>query len=160
MHDRRLDISQMTHWHLASDEPVARTHPGAAGLGRPSVESVADVGLTSDELFGGSSFEQASRLLELTGAGLAVLGPDLEVLAASPCAKWMLGRALGNVATPVAAGGGAVESFRGAILRVQEAGAGEVSICVVMLGDTAQEVCEVRCIPLGSGVALVVREPP
>lgn len=148
-------MNHFTQWRPGCDEMVDRTVPKVRP-GHTSVEDDAGVGLTTGGLFGDSSFEQASRLLERTGAGLVVLGPELEVLAVGPCAKQILDDVLATLAAPLASGGGAVESLRRAILRVQRGEAEEASVCILVLGDVRWGLCRVRCVPLGNGVALVV----
>jgi len=113
--------------------------------------------LRPDDLFGVNSFDQASRLLGVVGVGLVLLGRDLEVLGVSGPADRMLGDhldAFRQTTIPTEAG----EDLRERSLRVQHIGAEEAFDCVVSFGNGSERCCEVRCVPCGSGVVLVVQD--
>jgi len=131
--------------------------------GEPSVDAASPLTVpwrqasqTTDDLLGQGAFEYASRLLGLADAGLALLGPSLEVLAASTSATRMIGPRLENLAAPPDGARWEAE-FRERVFHTRRNGTDEVIDWVT--SDDADEhgACELRCVALGAGFALVVR---
>ena len=146
--------------HAASNDAASRfgtelRDPAAGTAPQPGRSGAA---LSWDDLFGATSFEQVSRTLGLVHAGLVLLGGDLEILAASVIAGRLLGKNLADLNTTQVNRNDAATGFRARVLRAQQTSTEDVFECRGLIPGESDGVSEVRCIPCGTGLALLVRD--